>query len=78
MQAIEFVSIVKDHTIPIPPSVDLASDVRVKVVVLFESTAPAVSVPAYPDADIGEFFGAFPDFPEREPQGEYERRAELD
>jgi len=30
------------------------------------------------DESIGEFFGCLPDFPDREPQGEYETRQELD
>lgn len=70
MQAIEFESIINNHTIPVPDSVTLASGTPVRVVVIFGE--------ARADPSIAEFYGCLPDFPEREPQGEYEQRLEVE
>ena len=77
MQAVEFESIVRNHVIPVPASVQLASDTAVRIVVLYEqSKTPPLGTRA--DTEIADFFGCLPDFPDREPQGEYEKRLEID
>ncbi|MDS4040575.1 MAG: hypothetical protein RKP20_05300 [Candidatus Competibacter sp.] len=53
-----------------PDSVTLASGTPVRVVVIFGE--------ARADPSIAEFYGCLPDFPEREPQGEYEQRLEVE
>jgi len=76
MQAIEFESIIKNHSIPMPESVMLASGLPVRVVVLFDEPGKLLSTTGA-DPEIASFFGCLPDFPDRESQGEYEQRNEL-
>lgn len=76
MQAIEFNSIIKNQSIPMPESVMLASGLPVRVVVLFNEPDKS-SLTTCADPEIARFFGCLPDFPDRESQGEFEQRNEL-
>ncbi|MCC8991101.1 MAG: hypothetical protein LM514_00520 [Streptococcus sp.] len=70
MQVIEFNSIVKNQSIPVPESVTLDSGLLVRVVVLFDEPDKS-SLTTCTDPEIARFFGCLPDFPDRESQGDY-------
>lgn len=76
MQAIEFQSIIKNRSIPMPESVMLTNGLPVRVVVLFDEPEASRLI-GEADPEIARFFGCLPNFPERAPQGEYEQRDEL-
>lgn len=76
MQAVQFESIIRNHSIPVPESVMLSSGLPVRVVVLFDETNTFQSI-SEADPEIAHFFGCLPNFPERDLQGEYEQRDDL-
>lgn len=76
MQAIEFKSIVKNHSIPMLESVMLTNGLPVRVVVSFDESETSKLI-GKADPDVARFFGCLPNFPERDSQGEYEHRDEL-
>lgn len=76
MQAIEFQSIIKNRSIPMPESVMLTNGLPVRVVVLFDEPEASQLI-GKADPEIARFFGCLPNFLERAPQSEYEQRDEL-
>jgi hypothetical protein len=62
-------------TISIPPEWRRR---RVEVIILpLDEGGPTHGEAGGADDDVARFFGSIPDLPDREPQGEYERREEL-
>jgi hypothetical protein len=77
MQAVEFQTVIRNHAIQIPDSLHLDSGMPVKVVLLYPEP-PRKQASGEADQAIVEYFGCFPNFPERAEQGNFEQRLVID